>query len=248
MKKALIIGLLTALSLASLAQNPLKAANDLYIANKFEAAQTAYLAILEQGLESHALYYNLGNCYYKQNKYSLAVLQYERALLLGANHKKTIDNLSLARTYVGDAIEPLPELFISKWLRQLHLSMSANSWAILTMVAFLLFFVALGTYLFSRKVFVRKISFLTSALILFVSIWLGFLANKQHQFASNHQYAIVLTESQQAMSAPNDSGNEVFIIHEGTKVKIISQIDNWLEIRLADGNLGWIPQKSLERI
>jgi uncharacterized protein YgiM (DUF1202 family) len=38
------------------------------------------------------------------------------------------------------------------------------------------------------------------------------------------------------------------VIHEGLKVKVIDSEDEWTRITLADGNSGWIPTQSIEKI
>jgi hypothetical protein len=42
-------------------------------------------------------------------------------------------------------------------------------------------------------------------------------------------------------SSPDKSGNDLFVLHEGTKVTIEDEVGEWTEIRLSDGNKGWVP-------
>jgi hypothetical protein len=49
-------------------------------------------------------------------------------------------------------------------------------------------------------------------------------------------------------SSPNQSGIDLFILHEGTKVSIKSTLGEWTEIELEDGNVGWMPGKDIELI
>jgi SH3-like domain-containing protein len=49
-------------------------------------------------------------------------------------------------------------------------------------------------------------------------------------------------------SSPDSSGTDLFVLHEGTKVEIEDEVGEWLEIRLSDGNKGWIPANCLEII
>ena len=48
--------------------------------------------------------------------------------------------------------------------------------------------------------------------------------------------------------APDNSGTSLFLIHEGLKVQVVGELGNWYNIRLADGNEGWIAKSDLERI
>jgi SH3-like domain-containing protein len=46
-------------------------------------------------------------------------------------------------------------------------------------------------------------------------------------------------------SSPDQSGNDIFVLHEGTKVTVDDKVGEWLEIRLSDGNKGWVPLNSI---
>ena len=50
-------------------------------------------------------------------------------------------------------------------------------------------------------------------------------------------------------STPSESGTELYIIHEGRKVRILdNSMKEWVEIRLDDSNVGWIPVSVMEKI
>jgi SH3-like domain-containing protein len=52
--------------------------------------------------------------------------------------------------------------------------------------------------------------------------------------------AIIFVPTTTIKSSPADSGTDLFILHEGTKVKLRSKLGDWNEIETADGNVGWI--------
>ena len=50
-------------------------------------------------------------------------------------------------------------------------------------------------------------------------------------------------------SSPDDkSGTELFVLHEGTKVKILESVGDWDKIELQDGRQGWSKKSNLEII
>ena len=63
-----------------------------------------------------------------------------------------------------------------------------------------------------------------------------------------HEYAIIFRPSVTVKSSPADSGTDLFVIHEGTKVKVRETLGSWSEIELSDGNIGWMPTTGLEII
>lgn len=46
-------------------------------------------------------------------------------------------------------------------------------------------------------------------------------------------------------SSPSETGTDLFLIHEGLKVEITDSLDSWKEIRLSDGNKGWLRDSCL---
>ena len=64
----------------------------------------------------------------------------------------------------------------------------------------------------------------------------------------NHNDAIVMTGVVTVKSSPDKSGTDLFQLHEGTKVAIKSTLGNWTEIKLGNGNIGWVEQENIEKI
>ena len=59
---------------------------------------------------------------------------------------------------------------------------------------------------------------------------------------------IIMTPSVVVRGAPDNSGTELFVIHEGLIVQVIGTLGDWYNVRLADGNEGWIAKTDLEKI
>ena len=50
-------------------------------------------------------------------------------------------------------------------------------------------------------------------------------------------------------SSPSESSaKDLFILHEGTRVKILDNVGSFTQIEIADGRQGWIPIADLEII
>ena len=58
--------------------------------------------------------------------------------------------------------------------------------------------------------------------------------------------AIVFAPVVSAKSSPNDSGKDFFILHAGTKVELIRPVGDWGEVKIADGNEGWIHKNAFQ--
>jgi hypothetical protein len=127
--------------------------------------------------------------------------------------------------------------------------LDVDGWAVLTVIMFAMAIILTGIFLLSRKTGVRKISFSFSAFFLLLSILSFIFATTQMGNIRNRDTAIIMSPSVTVKSTPSSGGTDLFIIHEGRKVKILdSSMKEWVEIRLEDGNTGWVPVNVMEII
>lgn len=223
-------------------------AEEMYKTGKYQEALSLYQKIAEGDKESSHLYYNIGNCFYKLGENTQAILNYERALLLSPGDRSTKYNLSMAQRAIVDKINVLPEVFLVRWYRAVENALSVDQWGYVSTGLFILFLVLGGVFLYSPSSGFKKLGFMGGFIILMMMFWSIYIAHSQENKLINRDYAIVVTPSVVVRGAPDDSGTELFVIHEGLKVKIVEQLGNWFNIRLADGNEGWIPQQDLTKI
>ncbi len=226
----------------------LQKADNFYLKAKFAEAAKIYEKVLSGNKESATVYFNLGNSYYKIGKYPLAILNYERAKLLAPGDEDINYNLSLARVHTQDKIQTVPEIFFMRWWHHLINLKSSNEWGGFSLISFLLFLTALGFFLLTRSVLIKKTSFGFGILFVFLFLFSFGFGLTQRNRLNRHDEAIVFAQTVTIKSSPDNNGNNIFIIHEGLKVKITDQIGYWLEIRLSDGNKGWLPENSVVKI
>ena len=140
MKHKIITLLIISLaSLMAMAQTPAERAAAVYNAQRYADAVALYDSIeVAQGV-SPELYYNRGNAYYKMGKYAPAILNYERALLLSPGNPDIKYNLALVNTKITDKIEVTGTFFINVWAESVRDWFTSNTWAVIAVVAFLLF-------------------------------------------------------------------------------------------------------------
>ena len=146
-------------------------------------------------------------------------------------------------------LSPVNQLFITVWFKKLLALLDVNGWALLTVILFVLTVILVGILLFSKKSGIRKISFSFSVFFLLLSILSFIFATTQMGNLKERDTAIIMSPSVTVKSTPTSAGTDLFIIHEGRKVKILdSSMKEWVEIRLEDGNTGWIPVSVMEII
>lgn len=250
MMKKILIFILFFVSVSGLAQNRelWDKANETYASAQYTKALEHYLSIASSGFTSKELYYNTANCYFKLKDYGHAVLYYERALKFNPSDKDILRNIEIARDYTLDKIEVLPEFILRSWVKNLNYSFSANTWSFVG-----IFFVAISLLLllsFKYTVVnaVRKLSFIgVIAAITFAFASFMFSWSQVSDF-KNKDFAIVMKAVASVKSSPDENGKDVFILHEGTKVKIVDKISHWNRVVLSDGRDGWIQEDNIEVI
>jgi len=251
MKRVIVI-IVLALSAATLlmaesnAQLWDKAAR-LYSEKNYEESASVYQQLVRQG-ESAPLYYNYANALFKAGYTGRAILYYERALRLDPSNENIRYNLEFANLSKTDKIDRIEPFFVVVWYRDITSLLTSNRWAYLSLILFLLAMAMFLLYRFGKLLPLRKTAF-----GLFIALILLFLLTMGHSLYSRNSVvrnpaAILMAGSQTARSTPDDTGTEVFVIHEGTKVFVKSTILEWSEVRLEDGKVGWIHTNSIEMI
>ncbi len=226
----------------------IKNGNKYYLNNEFEKAINEYEKVIKSGYESPDLYYNLANAYYRQKNNVMAIVNYERAKLHSPYNEAINHNLDIANRIVQDKIEKLPQFFISEWLSTLIVSYKSKTWAIISIFSFFLCLTLALLFFFSKVSVIKKIAFWTGILFFTLSISTYIFSYNQKQKLTKHNMAIISEKAITVKSSPNENGTELFIIHEGLKVEITDNSDAWLEIKLIDGKVGWLPVASIVRI
>ncbi len=222
--------------------------NKAYSDGLYLDAVSLYQQVAESGFEAPELYYNLGNSYFKLNDFPHAILWYERARRLDPGNEDIDYNLNVANSKIADKIDPLPELFYIRWYRSVLNLFPVKTWAIQTIVYFILTLVAISLYFISRRLFLRKTGFWAAILFLLLTLFtLLFSVSGYHRMKTLHE-AIVFDPTITVKSSPDEKSIDLFVIHEGTKVQLLDKIGEWYEVRIANGSVGWLPEEALEEI
>lgn len=220
-----------------------------YTEGDFASALKDWEEIRSAGLMSRELYYNLGNAYFKTGEIAKATLWYERALKLDPSDKDVRYNLEYARSLTQDRIEEVPEIIFEQWGHALCYLLPSNTWAVLGLV-FLAAAIAMALlYLLGITPGQRRTGFFVGIACLILSINGWDFAQWQMREARAQDRAIVMRPVSSVKSSPSMEGaKDLFILHEGTRVKILDNVGSYTNIELGDGRQGWIPAGDIEVI
>ena len=248
----IIIGILSVFIWQSMmaidANNAFQKGNKYFEAQEYGKAIEAYDSLLMLDYRSWQLYYNIANAYYKTNQIGEAILHFERGLRLSPGNKDIEYNLALSKAKTVDKIEAIPEFFLSRFWKKAAATFHSDSWAIVFSLLFFMSCILFALFYATREKGVKKLTLSLSVLLFFMSLFFILLANKQLESEQRVDSAIVMSENEYIKFAPSESSKDAFMLHEGTKVSILDVLDEWCEIRIADGKRGWIPASSIEVI
>lgn len=224
----------------------LAAANGHYQNRDYPKALKTYIAVLDNGYESAALYYNLGNAYYKNQDLPMSIWCYEKALLLEPSLAEAKLNLDLANGQLPDKVQSLPRMSI--WVLWQHLgnALSPFGWALLTGLACWCAAIGLALLYLAQAPRGRRLGLYLLMLGVCTLVGAGSMAYAQWAHGQNPKQSIVITSNVYVKSAPEAHSTDLFLIHAGLKVHTDDQIGQWAKIRLSDGKMGWVALADLK--
>lgn len=223
-------------------------ANEAYAAENWQQALDAYKQIEESGYESADLCFNAGNAYFKLGDNAHAILYYEKALKLDPGHPDATNNLAVANQFTLDKIEAVPEFILASKVRSVGYVFSADGWAILSLGFVVLCALLLLIFKMAHNGRNRKTAFILAAVALLFAITSFIFSISLKNSAVEADCAIVMTPVSSVKSSPSNGGNAIFVLHEGTKVKLLDQVGEWTRIEIADGRQGWLQSTTIENI
>ncbi len=230
------------------AQGSFKNGNQLYQQGDYNGAIRSYESILDAKQQSAAVYFNLGNCYYKLNKVAPAIYNYEKALTLKPNDKDIINNLNFAKKLTIDEIKEVPKVGFEKLVRDFTAGYHYNTWAWISVVLAVLFLLFFLGYYFSALTLYKRV-FFVGMFIIVIAILISVLsAIFERNHYQNERPAIIFNEMVSVKSEPKSTSSEVLELHEGTKVFVLESFDGWHKVQLTDGTEGWLEKSEVKEV
>lgn len=219
--------------------------NTLYAAGDYNGALVAYDSIAAQHLVSSKLYYNIANAYFKAGNIGEAILYYHKAEKLAPNDGDIAYNLAYANSFVKDKIEAVPEFVGRRAARSVGDLLSPNGWGVVSIVMLALWLVAGVWLVVARKRKIRKMAFALAVVLSVLTLGTMAIGGAEKQQQKNENQGIVLWSAAAVKASPDRTSKDLFILHEGTKVELVGEYGSWVEVRIADGNKGWMSSEAI---
>ena len=219
--------------------------NTRYQAGDYSGAESCYRRLVDAGVNSGAVYYNLGNACFKRKKLGPAIYYWEKALSRLPRDRDIEANLAFANLLTVDRVEAPAEPVPVRWLYSVvhFFTPEQESWLIL--VLFLITNILFALFLLARKRRAASQALLAGCISCFLCLCIaGSLAWKAYQSVSVKR-GVVVTEKVDIRSGPGSQNITVFTIHEGVKLQVHSQVNGWYQVSLPNGWSGWLPSDSV---
>jgi tetratricopeptide (TPR) repeat protein len=207
-------------------------ANNLYYAGKFTDAVAAYENILYSGQKSVALYYNLGNAWFKSGQIGKAIAAYLQAEKISPRDPDIRANLQFARNQIQG-----PTLAPARAQRLLG-KLTLNEWTLLATAAFWLcfLFLALGEW---RPALKRPLRLYLAAAAI-TTLLLGAWVAVSWVDTRSTKTAIVTSRDVPVRRGPLDESATAFTVHDGAELRVLDQNNDWLQVTSDPSRIGWV--------
>ncbi len=208
-------------------------ANQSYEQGDYPKAIEQYTQIVNQGVKSGEIHFNLGNAYLRSNQLGQAIFHFRKALLWEPRDPDIQYNLAFAREKVSDKIESTSSL----WTQALSLTdFFTQKERHLFALFFCLFAFSLGLLHLYVKKEVTKWAKNTSFAILILSLLLIFTRERTLK-----EFGVVLVPEISVYSGFERDSVVLFKLHEGAEFDQTDAAgEKWIQITLADGKKGWV--------
>jgi tetratricopeptide (TPR) repeat protein len=212
-------------------------ANRLYEQGKYEEAAAAYLKIVDSGVVSPAVYFNLGNAYFKSGQLGMAIVSYRKAQQLAPRDPDIRANLQFVRGTVGGGSAPT-QPFWQRLVTRLNL----DEWAILTAGALWLFGGVQALRQFVQSPFFerRLVTMVPLLLLLLCVVGLGCAWHLAAQ-----PCAVVVKPDTVLHHGPLEESPSVQVLQDGQELIVVDEKDDWVQVEGAARGVGWLHKSNV---
>lgn len=213
---------------------------------RYEEALAMYDEVQTMGVESAALWHNMGIAHYRLNHLGYAILYFERAARINAEHEAIKHSLRVARERQIDSFSSLPRPFWRTVQAAVLDTIPSRTWFTLGLVflyaALLLHLLAVYG---SMKIRLgRSIHVLLPVLAAICVL----VALSSSLSPPRHETAIIVVPEATLLEQADSAAALVRVVHEGLSVDVRTRTQGWALIQISNGTRGWVPSETLESL
>jgi tetratricopeptide (TPR) repeat protein len=220
-------------------------AGGLFEKKDFPGAVAKYRGIVEQGIENGAVYYNMGNAFFKNGKLGEAILAYERALKYLPRDGDIRANLEFARLLSVKKEDKQKRFNFSALFERFLKTFSVNEWTLSFETVYALLFFSAIIAVFAERERIKKTT--VRVLVITLPVWFltGSFMGIRIYWAAFRKEAVAIENNIKVHSGPAENYTLLLSVPEGTKMLIRQQREQWLQVTLPNGYSGWVNTRSV---
>jgi len=212
---------------------------------EYDLAIQLYQAVLDEGKTSGEIHYNMGIAYAELKKLGYAIWHFQLAEKAGLTSNDLYHNLQLVKEDRKDEIEVIPEFFLTKWWNSWKGLLGSNIWSAIALIFVFGGVYGLFNWRLARDRKRRKLGF-TIAIPLIILAGLCFVsALSVSEDNINPKLGVLLADNFDLRFAPDYDSAQILTIHSGVDIEVRDQIGEWIKVRLANGQVGWLPSQEV---
>ncbi len=216
-------------------------AGAMYEYGEYDKAIKEYNKIIEKGFESGAIYYNLGNCYFKKGKLGKALLNYEKAKRLIPRDSDLESNYKYACSLVKGGFIRDKRSWLIRFTDKIF-NFTIDELSLLLSCFYIIVLGVIILSLYIRIIRKYRLVIIIGAIVIFFLVLLSFY----NRISLLGKEAIVIKDKTEAKFEPLKSATNYFTLYEGMKVIVITGEGEWCKIKRVDGKMGWVKMDTIE--
>ncbi len=222
-------------------QQRFDSANDLYEKGLYTEALELYRTI-ENSLFSWKLFYNMGNCQFKLNRFIEAKIYYLKARQLKPLQSSIGNNIQIVNKNFKDKIPEKEIDFLGRVVLKVESLISLNFISYLLIVFIIIFNFSLFILVRRRR---NKWALYGLFFFLLLFIFTSMVHIYRVQKRNSQNTAVIIRDDAQLRSGPGQDNTILFKVNPGLEVRIIDRSNGWLQVSASSDIVGWIKEDRL---
>ena len=221
-------------------------ANQQYADAKYEEAIALYEKLIQSGVSSGPLYYNLGNAYFKLGRIGKSILNDEKARRITPQDEDLLANLSYVKNLVEQAQPKEDYHLYEKAFLEVRDLFSESGWTLILLTVYTFIFVMWLLAIFSKPL--RKAALRGSWVFVVMAIVAFIFSSSKISATESEREGIIVQNVADVRYSPSPTGAVAFQLKEGLRAQILQTDGDWCYIRLTRDKIGWVSRAAIEEI
>ena len=213
-------------------------ANKFFEEKDYDSAIRMYQSVINQGVGSAPLYFNLGNAYFKKGDLGYAILNYMRARRLDPSNEDILHNLEFARRFSRVQMEGVELNPISSFMSMIVNPYRLNILAWVSSVCFILFvLIMIFRFGLGYNSSLIRISAILSLIFIMISFGLTTFKYRQDYLTRR---GVVVAEEVSVYTGPSILSDVELEAAPGLVIEILDENQEYYNVLFENKRRGWV--------